>query len=262
MESGLLVSELGVSVRGGGRILQGVSLEVRPSEVCALMGPNGSGKSTLALTLAGHPRFRVDEGWIHLDGEDITRAEPEYRAKKGLFLAFQKQVEIPGLPIEDMIWEAYRARWTGERRPSLIDFRKRLMAVSSGLGFGPELLRRGVNEGFSGGEGRKAELIQMLMLNPRVSVLDEIDSGLDVDSLGLVIQSLREYVKGGGSALVITHHPRLLSMLNPARVYVLIKGRLVGVGGQELAELVEREGFSRWGEVGDGQKSAERRFGV
>jgi len=246
MQKGLSVVGLRVSVKNGKRILDGVTLELPPGEVRVVMGPNGSGKSTLALTLAGSPDFVVESGEATLDGEDLLGLPADARAKKGLFLAFQKQIEIPGVPLKDMLWEAFRARWEGEGRPSIVDFRKNLTAVAQSLSFHPSFLERGINEGFSGGEGKKSEVLQMLMLKPKVAILDEIDSGLDVDSLRVVAAAVNGFSKDCRSALIITHHYDILNYVTPTVVYVMKEGKIVDKGGPDLAKVIEQEGYSRW----------------
>ncbi|MGC8631521.1 MAG: Fe-S cluster assembly ATPase SufC [Thermoprotei archaeon] len=247
MEKGLSVVDLRVSAIGGKQILNGVTFDLPIGEIRVIMGPNGSGKSTLALTLAGSPDFKVDSGSAKLDGEDILSLSAEQRAKKGLFLAFQRQIEIPGVILKDMIWEAYRANWNGQGRPSIIDFRKTLAATAQGLSFSESFLDRAVNEGFSGGEGKKSEVLQMLMLKPRIALLDEIDSGLDVDSLRVVASALNDFARNGRSALIITHHYNLLDYISPDLVYVMKAGKIVDKGGLEIAKIIEKEGYSRWG---------------
>jgi len=247
MEKGLSVVDLRVSAIGGKQILNGVTFDLPIGEIRVIMGPNGSGKSTLALTLSGSPDFKVDSGSAKLDGEDILALSAEQRAKKGLFLAFQRQIEIPGVILKDMIWEAYRANWKGQGRPSIIDFRKTLAATAQGLSFSESFLDRAVNEGFSGGEGKKSEVLQMLMLKPRIALLDEIDSGLDVDSLRVVASALNDFARNGRSALIITHHYNLLDYISPDLVYVMKAGKIVDKGGLEIAKIIEKEGYSRWG---------------
>ncbi len=243
----LNVEDLYVSAKNGKDILNGVSFTLPDGGVHVIMGPNGSGKSTLALTLAGSPDFVVKSGKVEFDGVDLLSLGPDQRAKKGLFLAFQKQVEIPGVPLKDMIWEAYRIRWSGSGRPSIIDFRKNLSATASTLSFPETFLERGVNEGFSGGEGKKSEVLQMLMLKPKLAILDEVDSGLDVDSLRVVADAIKRFVEDGHSALIITHHFDLLNYIEPDVVYVMKGGKIVDEGDITLARIIEREGYSRWG---------------
>ncbi|MGC8601011.1 MAG: Fe-S cluster assembly ATPase SufC [Thermoprotei archaeon] len=247
MKMVLTVEQLCVAAKSGKDILKGVSFSLPDGEVRVIMGPNGSGKSTLALTLAGSPDFLVKSGRATFDGVDLLSLTPDERARRGLFLAFQKQVEIPGVPLRDMIWEAYRARWSGPSRPSMIDFRKKLSATADFLSLPEAFLERGVNEGFSGGEAKKSEILQMLMLQPKLAILDEVDSGLDVDSLKVVADAIRRFVEGGSSALIITHHFNLLNYIEPDVVYVMKGGKIVDEGDINLAKIIETEGYSRWG---------------
>jgi FeS assembly ATPase SufC len=230
----LEVNSLKVST-GGKLILNGVSLSFENGKVYAVMGPNGSGKTTLAYSIMGHPDYKVEEGRIILDGEDITSLQPHERAKKGIFLGFQNPVEIQGLPVLSFLKAAYTSI-KGQNITTYV-FNKLLKSKIDEIGFGSELLNRNVNEGLSGGERKKLEVIQMYILEPRYAILDEIDSGLDVDSLESVARAIKNYYNKYSSSLVlVTHYARILKYITPDRVIVISGGRAVAEGGPELAE--------------------------
>ena len=212
-------------------ILKGVDLDVSKGEIHALMGPNGSGKSTLASTIMGHPSYEVTEGTITFRGEDITEADPEDRAHAGLFLAFQYPVAIPGVSVANFLRMAINTR--REDPINVKDFRTRLQhAVDL------------INDGFSGGEKKRAEILQMAMLEPEVAVLDETDSGLDIDALRTVAEGVNKlHAELGMGALIITHYQRILHYVTPQFVHVMMDGRIVIEGGEELVERLEREGY-------------------
>lgn len=235
----LRVENLHVSVEGK-EIVRGVSLEVAQGSIVALMGPNGSGKSTLVNALAGHPRYILTEGSIVLDGEDITSLKPHERAKKGLFLSFQYPPEISGVTIESFLRSAYRAV-CGEHI-SVLDFHTKLMGEMEVLGIETNIAGRYVNEGFSGGEKKRAEILQLSVLRPRYSLLDETDSGLDVDALRIVADGISRFKERMG-ILLITHYSKMLSYLEPDIVHVMQEGRIIKSGGSPLAEEIEQKGY-------------------
>ncbi len=238
-----MLDDLHVRVEGS-EILRGVSLQVGTGEVHALMGPNGSGKSTLAKTLLGDAGYQVTAGSIRLQGEDITRLSTSERAARGVFLGFQHPEEIPGVSVLNFLRQAMAAR---KAIPdlSILEVRLALLDWTRRLGMDDRFVQRYLNEGFSGGEKKRNEILQMAMLEPAVAVLDETDSGLDIDALRIVADGITQ-VRAANPALgilVITHYRRILDHLTPDHVHVLLGGRVVASGGIELAELVEREGF-------------------
>lgn len=242
--SGLSVSGLHCRV-GGNDILRGIDLTVEPGGVHALMGPNGSGKTTLALALAGHPQYEVTAGCVTLGGEDLLALAPDKRAKAGLFLSFQYPAAIPGVKVANFLFAARQAVRPGDLTPS--KFRALLLEKMDALGMDPSFLGRYLNDGFSGGEKKRLEMLQMAVLAPKFAVLDETDSGLDVDALkhiGESIAALRASDVGAEMGLlVITHYPRILRYVRPDVVHVMLDGRIVKTGSAELAELIEREGY-------------------
>ena len=233
---------------GDKQILKGLDLSVRSGEVHALMGPNGSGKSTLANAIMGHPNFEVTEGQILFDGEDITEAAPDERSRMGLFMAFQYPVAIPGVTITKylrMVMNAHRdAR--GEDEVSLKDFRK-LVEQAMDLTHVPrDFSSRYLNDGFSGGEKKRLEILQLALQRPEVAVLDETDSGLDIDALNVVAKGVNTVAREANmGVLIITHYQRILHMVEPQRVSVMFDGRIAKEGGRELVEQLEREGYGR-----------------
>lgn len=226
-------------------ILNGLSLEVPLGEVHAVMGPNGAGKSTLAYLLTGREGYEVSHGTATLDGNDLLEMEPEERAAKGFFLSFQYPVEIPGVPVMTFVRAAMNAqrKARGEEEISAPDFIKKAREVSAKLKIDSEMLKRPVNVGFSGGEKKRLEIFQMMMLEPRFGILDETDSGLDIDALKTVADGVNALRSPERGMLVITHYQRLLDHIRPDKVHVLAKGRIVKTGGPELAEQLEREGY-------------------
>jgi Fe-S cluster assembly ATP-binding protein len=244
----LEIDDLHVSVDGG-EILRGVSLAVGPGELHALMGPNGSGKSTLANALLGNPVYEITAGQILLAGEDITPLPTDERAARGLFLGFQHPEEVPGVSVFNFLRQAM-ARRKGIEDYSILEVRMQIMAWSKRLGMDDRFQERYLNEGFSGGEKKRNEVLQMALLEPDVAVLDETDSGLDIDALREVaagIQSVRADRPQLG-ILLVTHYQRILDHLVPDVVHVLVDGRIVSSGGPELAELVEAGGFDSFRE--------------
>ena len=227
-------------------ILKGVDLRVRSGEFHALMGPNGSGKSTLANALMGHPNFEVTEGQILFDGEDITEAEPDERARAGLFMAFQYPVAIPGVTVTKylrMVINAHREA-RGEEPISLKDFRKDVEAAMALTKVPKEFSTRYLNEGFSGGEKKRMEILQLALLGPRLAVLDETDSGLDIDALNTVAAGVNAVAKQTGmGSLIITHYQRILHIVIPEFVHIMFEGRIVKEGGPELVTALEERGY-------------------
>lgn len=243
----LEIQNLHVSVEGQ-PIVRGVDLSVDTNQVHAIMGPNGSGKSTLAYALMGHPGYEITEGEILLDGEDVTEAEADERAQAGLFLAFQYPQAIPGVTVANFLRSALnalrKARSGGVDDPIKIpEFRKELMGAMERLKVSREMAGRYLNEGFSGGEKKRFEILQMAVLKPRIAVLDETDSGLDIDALKIVAAGVRDLVGPDMGALVITHYQRILNYIQPDFVHVFVDGRIVREGGPELAEQLEAEGY-------------------
>jgi len=226
-------------------ILKGLSLEVPAGEVHAIMGPNGAGKSTLSYILTGREGYEVTGGSATLEGEDLLDMEPEARAAKGVFLSFQYPVEIPGVPVMTFVRTAMNAqrKARGEEEISAPDFIKKAREVGAALKLTPEMLKRPVNVGFSGGEKKRLEVFQMMMLEPRFAILDETDSGLDIDALKTVSDGVNALRSADRAMLVITHYQRLLDHIRPDRVHVLADGRIAASGGPELAERLEREGY-------------------
>jgi Fe-S cluster assembly ATP-binding protein len=227
-------------------ILKGVDLDVSRGEIHALMGPNGSGKSTLASTLMGHPAYEVTEGSITFRGEDILEQEPHERAKAGLFLAFQYPVAIPGVSVANFLRMAINAKRsdTDEQPIAVKEFREQLQHAVELLDVDRAFTSRHLNDGFSGGEKKRAEILQMAMLRPDVAILDETDSGLDIDALRTVAEGVqRLHDEQGLGALIITHYQRILHYVRPQFVHIMLDGRIVLEGGVELVERLEREGY-------------------
>ncbi|HEV7943375.1 MAG TPA: Fe-S cluster assembly ATPase SufC [Solirubrobacteraceae bacterium] len=223
-------------------ILKGVNLAIDRGEVHALMGPNGSGKSTLANTLLGHPAYEITEGQIVFKGQDITEAEPHDRAKAGLFLAFQYPVSIPGVSVANFLRMAMNAK--RDEPISVKEFRNQLQHAIDLLDVDRSFTSRHLNDGFSGGEKKRAEILQMAMLAPDIAILDETDSGLDIDALRTVAEGVqRLHDEQGLGALIITHYQRILHYIKPQFVHIMLEGRIVLEGGVELVERLEREGY-------------------
>jgi Fe-S cluster assembly ATP-binding protein len=223
-------------------ILKGVDLRVARGEIHALMGPNGSGKSTLANTLLGHPAYEVTAGQIIFDGEDITAAEPHERAKAGLFLAFQYPVAVPGVSVANFLRMAINAK--REEPIGVKEFRAILAEAVDLLDVDRSFTSRPLNDGFSGGEKKRAEILQMAMLVPEIAILDETDSGLDIDALRTVAEGVGKlHAQQGLGALIITHYQRMLHYIEPQFVHIMLDGRIVLEGGVELVERLEREGY-------------------
>jgi len=245
----LEVKNLHVEVDGK-KILNGLELSIGAGSVHALMGPNGSGKSTLAHVLAGKTDYVVTQGEVLLEGEDILALAPEERAAKGLFLAFQYPMEIPGVATMTFLRTALNAqrKQRGEAEFSTPEFLKRVREVAGRLGIEQEMLRRGVNVGFSGGEKKRNEILQMAVLQPKLAILDETDSGLDIDALRIVAKGVNAMRSPDRAMLVVTHYQRLLNYIVPDHVHVLVDGRIVRSGGPELALELEEKGYG-WTEA-------------
>ena len=226
-------------------ILRGVNLAVREGETHAIMGPNGSGKSTLAYAIAGHPKYLVTRGTVTLDGEDVLAMSVDARARAGLFLAMQYPVEVPGVSVSNFLRTAVTAV-RGEA-PKLRDFMKEMRGAMGALSIDSQFAERSLNEGFSGGEKKRQEILQMELLDPRIAILDEIDSGLDVDALKIVAEGIsRLRAKPGRGVLLITHYNRILQYVQPDYVHVFVAGRIVEEGGAELAKVLEDEGYEKF----------------
>ena len=234
----------------GKEILKGLDLTVNPGEVHAIMGPNGSGKSTLAYVLAGKQDYAPTQGEVLFDGKNLFDMEPDQRAARGLFLAFQYPLEIPGVATMTFLRTALNAqrKKRGEAELSTPEFLKKVRELAKKLGVDQEMLRRAVNVGFSGGEKKRNEILQMALLEPRLAVLDETDSGLDIDALKIVADGVNRLRDPGRSFIVITHYQRLLNYIVPDVVHVLSKGRIVKTGGKELALELEARGYAEYQE--------------
>jgi Fe-S cluster assembly ATP-binding protein len=247
-DSTLEVRDLHVSIeteQGTRDILKGVDLTLRSGEIHAVMGPNGSGKSTLAYTIAGHPRYKVRSGSITLDGDDVLAMSVDERARAGLFLAMQYPVEIPGVTVANFLRTAKTAI-DGEA-PAIRTWGATLKNAMNDLRMDPSFAARNVNEGFSGGEKKRHEIVQLELLKPRFAVLDETDSGLDVDALKVVSEGVnRVHAETGLGVLLITHYTRILRYITPDFVHVFVDGRIAEEGGPELAERLEDEGYDRY----------------
>jgi Fe-S cluster assembly ATP-binding protein len=238
----LLIENLQVQV-GDKQILRGLSLTVEPGKVHALMGPNGSGKSTLANTLMGHPGYVITGGSIRLDEVELKDLSPDERAKAGLFLSFQYPVEIPGVSLLHFLRTADAALHS--MPATAVKFREQVSGELESLQMPKEFLKRSVNEGFSGGEKKRAEIAQLKVLKPKYAILDETDSGLDVDALRVVAESVK-VIRQSTGILLITHYPRVLQYLPPDYVHVLVEGRIVASGGPELATEIDRDGYKKF----------------
>ncbi|MEM0382072.1 MAG: Fe-S cluster assembly ATPase SufC [Nitrososphaerota archaeon] len=227
-------------------ILKGVNLVVKEGEIAALMGPNGSGKSTTAQVIMGHPKYVVEKGDILLDGESILALSPDQRAKRGLFLAFQYPVEISGVTMANFLRRAYLStHGESNKKLSVSEFHKMLVENFKLLQMDESFTKRYLNEGFSGGEKKRSEIVQLATLNPRISILDETDSGLDIDSVKIVADAIKQINKKRGTGfLVITHYARILNYLKPDVVHVMHDGRIIMSGGFELAEELEKKGYA------------------
>ncbi len=256
----LEIKNLHVALEDGTEIVKGVDLRVDVNEKHAIMGPNGSGKSTLAYALMGHPAYEVTKGQILLDGEDVTELGPDERAQRGLFLAFQYPHAIPGVTVTSFLRSAInairKAKAGGEDDPVPIpEFRKDLQEAMEKLKVSRELASRYVNDGFSGGERKRIEVLQLAMLKPRMAILDETDTGLDIDALRIVAGGVDTLVGPDMGALLITHYQRILNYIQPDYVHVFMDGRIVAEGGPEVAHTLEAEGYEAFAPNGKGGTS-------
>ena len=247
----LTIENLHVALEDGTEIVKGIDLQVDLNEKHAIMGPNGSGKSTLAYALMGHPSYEITGGRILLDGDDIVELEADERAQRGLFLAFQYPHAIPGVTVTSFLRSAInavrKARNGGVDDPIPVkEFRTEILAEMERLRVPRELAQRYLNDGFSGGEKKRVEILQMALLKPKIAILDETDSGLDIDALRIVAAGVDELVGPEMGALVITHYQRILNYIKPDRVHVFVGGRIVESGGPELAEKLEAQGYDEW----------------
>jgi Fe-S cluster assembly ATP-binding protein len=236
----LKIEDLHVEIDGQ-EIVKGLDLEVGKGEIHAIMGPNGSGKSTLANVLMGHPRYEVTEGSITFQGEDVFELEPDERAKLGMFLAFQYPSEVPGVSVANFLRTAVNSVREEELNP--MEMYRLLQEKMSIMQMDHKFAERYLNEGFSGGEKKRNEILQMLMLDPRLAIMDETDSGLDIDALQVVAKGVNEMKGPEFSAVIITHYQRILRYIEPDRVHVMLDGRLVTSGGKELADDLEEKGY-------------------
>jgi Fe-S cluster assembly ATP-binding protein len=229
-------------------ILHGVDLELGEGEIHAIMGPNGSGKSTLAKVVAGHPGYEVTGGEVRFRGEDLLELEPDARSRKGIFLAFQYPVEIPGVSIANFLRTALQAHLAEGEEVDLFEFQDELLARMELLEMPPSFAERAVNDGFSGGEKKRNEILQMAILRPVLALMDETDSGLDIDALQIVAKGVRKLHEENPemTVLIITHYQRLLEYIRPDRVHVMVAGRIVRSGGPELAEELEAKGYEEF----------------
>ena len=243
----LSISNLHVSV-GDKPILKGLTLDVPAGEVHAIMGPNGAGKSTLGYALSGRPGYEATEGSVEWVGEDLLALDPAERAARGVFLSFQYPIEIPGVPALTFVRTAVNAqrRARGEAEISAPDFLKKVREASKALKMDFDMLKRPLNVGFSGGEKKRMEILQMALLEPSLLILDETDSGLDIDALRIVADGVNALRSPERSMLVITHYQRLLDYIKPDQVHVLVAGRIVASGGPELAHELEAEGYDKF----------------
>jgi len=244
------VRDLVASV-GGTPIVQSLNLTVNRGDIHAIMGPNGSGKSTLVSSLMGHPAYSIEGGTVQFDGKDLLAMEADERARAGLFLAFQYPKEIAGVPLRSFLFAAYEAQMAAReqdhRKTSPVKFQKLLKETMADLSIDPAFADRAVNKGFSGGEKKKAEVLQMTILKPLLALLDETDSGLDVDALKIVADGVNRMRGPDFSAIIVTHYARLLEYIVPDYIHVMIRGKLVESGGPELAHKLEKEGYAKYG---------------
>ena len=224
-----------------GEILQGLDLEINPGEIHVILGPNGSGKSTLMNVIMGHPRYEVTEGSLNFEGEDLAELKTFERCRKGIFLSFQNPEEIPGITVENMLRASKQAVIGAPVK--IMKFRKELKAAMEELQIDPTYAQRYMNVGFSGGEKKRNEILQLLILNPKLALLDETDSGLDVDAVQIVSSGVKKFHNENNACLIITHNTRILEQLSVDKVHVLLNGKIVEEGGPELIEKIDREGF-------------------
>lgn len=250
MKSLLTIVDLHASV-GETKILNGVNLTINPGEVHAIMGPNGSGKSTLANVLAGNPAYQVTNGSANMDGEDLMPLMPEARARRGLFLSFQHPVEIPGVRMDHFMRASLNPirKHRGEDEIGILDFDRLVSEKVQVIDMSRDMAKRALNVGFSGGEKKRNEILQMAILEPKISILDEPDSGLDVDALRIVAGGINQLRHPSNSTLLITHYQRILDYVTPDYVHIMIKGRIVKSGDKSLALDVERSGYDQFEKI-------------
>lgn len=234
------IKNLGVSVKGK-NILKGINMELEKGKIYFLMGPNGSGKSTLANALMGNPKYSFDSGNIFFDGKDIAKDQVDKRAKKGLFVSFQNPSEISGVAFLSFLRNAFNS--LNRKKISLLEFQNLVNEKASNLNLDKKFLSRYLNDNFSGGEKKKSEILQMLILNPSVAILDEPDSGLDSDSIKIVSEEIKKFSGKDKTILIITHYTRLLKHLNPDRVFVMLDGEIVSQGEKDIIEKIENKGY-------------------
>jgi Fe-S cluster assembly ATP-binding protein len=229
-------------------ILHGVDLELKKGEIHAIMGPNGSGKSTLAKILAGHPGYEATDGEVTYQGEDLLEQEPDERSQNGVFFAFQYPVEIPGVSIANFLRTALQSRLGEDEELDLFEYQDQLLSNMELLDMDPSFAERPVNDGFSGGEKKRNEILQMAMLDPTLAIMDETDSGLDIDALQVVARGVNTLAERNPdmSVLIITHYQRLLQFIEPDHVHVMVKGKIVQSGGPEVAHALEAEGYEQY----------------
>jgi len=242
MVSVLEIKDLHVEIEGK-EILKGVNLTIKQNEVHAIMGPNGTGKSTLSAAIMGHPKYTVTQGEVLLDGENVLEMEVDERAQAGLFLAMQYPSEISGVTNADFLRSAINAKREEGKEINLMQFIKKLDKNMEFLEMDLDMAQRYLNEGFSGGEKKRNEILQLMMLEPKFAILDEIDSGLDIDALKVVSKGINEMRGENFGCLIITHYQRLLNYITPDHVHVMMQGRVVKSGGEELAQRLEKEGY-------------------
>lgn len=226
-------------------ILKGIDLAINPGEIHVIMGPNGSGKSTLAYSLAGHPHYQLTKGSIVLNKIHLEDSSPDERAKAGLFLAFQYPVTIEGVSVQNFLKTAHDTLWG--KTKSVLEFRKQLESQAKKLGIQPDLLSRSLNDGFSGGEKKRVEVLQVLTLKPKYAIFDETDSGLDIDSIKLAAQGINQAIdQFNTGCLIITHYQRILKYLHPDFVHVMVNGKIIKTGDVNLVTQLEKSGYSQW----------------
>ena len=247
----LIIKDLWVSTKEGQEILKGINLEVNPGEVHALMGPNGSGKSTLANVLMGNPKYVITRGQILLDGEDLTQLKPHERAQSGLFLSFQYPAEITGVTMSNFLRLAYNA--THEKKMDVLQFHRYLKEKMAELSMDDVFSKRYLNQGFSGGEKKRSEILQMAVLQPRYCILDETDSGLDINSIKIVGEGVNKMRNPERGILIITHYYRILNFISPDKVSIMKQGKIIQHGSKELALEIEQRGFPEDVEVAHAQ---------
>lgn len=240
MRSELEIKNLHVSIEGK-KILNGINLKIAQGEMHVLMGPNGSGKTTLSYVLMGHPKYKIGGGKVLFDGQDITGMTPDKRAKLGLFLGFQYPVEIPGVSLKNFLWASYKNLSNG--KSSFVDFNEKFSEEMDRLCMDKTFANRYLNDGFSGGEKKRAEMLQLSLLKPKIAVMDEIDSGTDVGAMKIVANGIRKSVEENTGVLLITHYQRILNHIKPDFVHVMVDGRIVKTGDADLAKEIEDKGY-------------------